>query len=87
MVKNINFTDLEEPNKMDVSPFLTIDITNLKDTHKDTFDIDKIASSASELKYLNKFKAFLSDQLLDPSEDFVKYFVGEIYGGVKLNKH
>ncbi|EIB6790495.1 type I restriction enzyme HsdR N-terminal domain-containing protein, partial [Enterococcus faecalis] len=44
------FTDLEEPNKMDVSPFLTIDITNLKDTqipeiakfHKDTFDIDKI---------------------------------------------
>ena len=49
MVKNINFYRFEEPNKMDVSPFLTIDITNLKDTqipeiakHKDTFDIDKI---------------------------------------------
>ncbi|MGH2156019.1 type I restriction endonuclease, partial [Enterococcus faecalis] len=68
------FTDLEEPSKVDIAPFLTIDITNLKDTqiteiakfHKDTFDIDKITRSASELKYLNKFKAFLSEQLLVP---------------------
>ncbi|MBO0475061.1 hypothetical protein IGL98_000882 [Enterococcus sp. DIV0840] len=85
------FTDLEEPNKMDSSPFLTIDITNLKDSqipeiakfHKDNFDIDKITNSASELKYLNKLKSFLNAQLNEPSEEFVKYFVGEIYGGVK----
>lgn len=92
------FTDLDEPNKMDTVPFLTIDVTNLKDNqipeiakfHKDNFDIDKITSSASELKYLNSLKNFLNEQFDVPSEEFVKFLVGEIYEGQKkktvLNK-
>lgn len=88
------FTDLDEPNKMDLTPFLTIDITNLKDTqipeiakfHKDNFDIDKISSSASELKYLSILKEFLSKQAEEPSAHFVKFLVGEIYDGIKTKK-
>lgn len=88
------FTDLEEPNKMDVSPFLTFDITDLKENqmpeiakfHKDNFDIDTITSSASELKYLNKIKEYLNTQLSEPDESFVKYFVGEIYDGMKTRQ-
>lgn len=85
------FTDLDEPNKMDSSPFLVVDITKLKDNqipeiakfHKDNFDIDKITSSASELKYLNYFKHFLNAQLDSPSENFIKFVVGEIYPGTR----
>ena len=76
---------------MDTTPFLTIDITKIKDVqiaeiakfHKDNFDVDKITSSASELKYLNSLKNHLSKQLTDPDESFVKYIVGEIYEGTK----
>lgn len=85
------FTDLDEPNKMDSSPFLVVDITKLKDNqipeiakfHKDNFDIDKITSSASELKYLNYFKQYLNQQIENPTDDFVKFVVGEIYPGVR----
>ena len=85
------FTDLDEPNKMDSTPFLTINLTNLKENqipeiakfHKENFDIDTITSSASELKYLNNLKSFLSEQLESPSDEFVKYFVSEIFEGLK----
>lgn len=85
------YTDLDEPNKMDNTPFLTIDVTKIKDIqiaeiakfHKENFDVEKITSSASELKYLNNLKLFLSEQLTQPTESFLKYIVGEIYEGAK----
>lgn len=85
------YTDLDEPNKMDNTPFLTIDITKIKDIqiaeiakfHKENFDVDKITSSAAELKHLNNLKAFLSEQLSQPTDSFLKYIVGEIYEGTK----
>lgn len=88
------FTDLDEPNKMDLTPFLIVDITKLKDNqipelakfHKDNFDIDKITSSASELKYLNSLKTYLSKELEDPSEEWIKFLVSEIYDGVKTKQ-
>ena len=80
---------------MDNTPFLTIDITKIKDVqiaeiakfHKENFDVEKITSSASELKYLNNLKSFLSEQLDQPTESFLKYIVGEIYEGAKTKKH
>lgn len=88
------FTDLDEPNKMDLTPFLTVDITKIKDNqfpelakfHKDNFDVDKIMSSAAELKYLNTLKAYLADELNNPSEEFVKLLIGEIYDGIKTKQ-
>lgn len=88
------FTDLDEPNKMDLTPFLTIDITNIKDSqipelakfHKDNFDVDKITSSAAELKYLSSLKNYLNSELNDPTEEFVKYLLGEIYDGMKTKQ-
>lgn len=85
------YTDLDEKNKMDKTPFLTIDVTKFKDNqflemakfHKDNFDINKITSSASELKYLNNLKEFLSDNINEPSESFTTYLVSQIYDGRK----
>lgn len=88
------FTDLEEANKMDLVPFLEIDITAVKDTSinelkkfcKDSFDRDKIFSTAEELKYSGLIKDYLSNELDAPSEDFVKHVLSYIYDGQRTQK-
>lgn len=85
------FTDLEEANKMDLVPFLEIDITNLKDSSinelkkfcKDVFDKDEICSTAEALKYNSLIKAVLSSECENPSEDFVRFLLRNIYDGQK----
>lgn len=85
------FTDLEEPNKMDTTPFFTFNILELRDIHiqeiakfrKETFDLENISSTASDLKYLNALKDYLSVQFENPDEEFVKFLVQQIYVGLK----
>lgn len=85
------YTDLEEPNKMDEKPFLTVDILDIKEPQvaelkkfcKSNFDIDAIFDIASELKYVNAFKSLFLQQLQNPTDDFVKLFLNDIYSGVK----
>lgn len=85
------YTDLEEPNKMDEKPFLEIDILNLKEYHvselkkfqKNNFDLDEIFSTASDLKYSNEFKNIFSTELQNPSDEFTKLFLSQVYSGVK----
>lgn len=85
------FTDLEEPNKMDSLPFFSFNILELRDNQiqeiakfrKETFDLEHISSTASDLKYLNALKEYLSAQFDTPEEDFVKFFVQKIYDGLK----
>ncbi|MBM7578205.1 type I restriction endonuclease [Jeotgalibacillus terrae] len=85
------YTDLEEQNKMDSAPFFEINLEDLKETHiielakfrKDSFDLEKIFTTASDLKYLNKVKSFLYEQWENPTENFIKYIVGEVYDGMK----
>ena len=85
------FTDLEEPNKMDEKPFLEVNlldlnenkVSELKKFTKDNFDIDTIFNTASELKYTNLIKSQLNNQLNDPSDEFVRFIIGDFYNGVK----
>jgi Uncharacterized conserved protein len=85
------YTDLEEANKMDLSPFLEFDILNIKDSlipeikkfHKDVFDIESISSAASELKYSKMIKSYFSAQLENPADDFVRLMTTHAYEGVK----
>lgn len=85
------YTDLEEPNKMDSSPFFTFCLSEIKDMqvaevfkfHKKNFNIENISNSASDLKYLGYVKTFLRDQIENPDEDFVKYIINGIYDGMK----
>jgi len=83
------YTDLEEANKMDSSPFFELNILDLKDSsiqelakfRKDSFDLEKIFKTASELKYINKLKTFLAEQWDNPAEEFVWFLVGQVYEG------
>lgn len=83
------YTDLEEPNKMDETPFLEINILDLKDGQvpelkkfcKANFNISDIFNAASELKYSHEFRAYFSNQLQDPNDDFLKLFISQVYSG------
>lgn len=83
------YTDLEEPNKMDETPFLEINILDLKDGQvpelkkfcKANFNVSDIFDTASELKYTHEFRNYFSTQLLEPCDDFLKLFVAQVYSG------
>ena len=85
------YTDLEEANKMDLVPFLELDILSLKDSGiaelkkfcKDNFDKEKIFSTAEELKYSSLIKNVLSTEFDSPSEEFVRFILTNIYDGQK----
>lgn len=88
------YTDLDEANKMDLTPFLEIDLENLKDSLipslkkfcKEEFDTERIFSTASELKYTNLIKDLLKTELDSPSDDFTKLILSVIYDGQKNQK-
>lgn len=83
------YTDLDEPNKMDLTPFLELDLLNLKDYainevkrfSKEKLDLDAAFSAASELKYTNLIKALLAKQRTATDENFINYILGEVYPG------
>lgn len=88
------YTDLDEPNKMDSSPFLSFSlsrirdshITELKKFHKDGFNCDEILNTASILRYSTELKRAIELEINDPSEDFVRFFIKKIYSGVATKK-
>lgn len=83
------YTDLDEPNKMDASPFLEINILDLKDAQvpelkkfcKSNFNVSDILDTASDLKYSHEFQDYFANQMQDPSDDFVRIFVGQVFSG------
>lgn len=83
------FTDLEAPNKMDEKPFLELDLLDI-DEHavpellkltRSAFDVDSIISAAGELKYIGQLKRELANQLTEPCEEFLRFFVARVYDG------
>lgn len=85
------YTDLDNPNKMDEAPFLTLNIMDIRDNQvpelkkfcKNVFDVDSIFSTASDLKYVHEFKNVFTTQLENPSDDFLRLFLQSCYAGPK----
>jgi hypothetical protein len=85
------YTDLEEKNKMDLTPFLEFDITNIKESivmelkkfQKENFNIENIFSTASELKYSKSIKEYIASQLTSPNDEFVRLIASAVYSGMK----
>ncbi len=83
------YSDLEEPNKMDVRPFFVFNIMDfqeheveeLKKFAKSTFSLENILTTASSLKYNNAVKNLLETELLNPSEEFVRFFASKVFEG------
>ncbi|WDF67673.1 type I restriction endonuclease [Sphingobacterium oryzagri] len=81
------YTDLVTPNKMDEKPFFEFKVTDIKDNeivelrkfHKSVFDLDSIASAASDLKYFNELTILANAEMQNPTDEFVRYFTKQVY--------
>lgn len=86
------YSDLDEQNKMDNSPFFEINLLDISDSEiielkkfcKENFDLSMILDTASELKYLGLIKKVLKDELSNPSDEFIRFILSQgVYDGMK----
>jgi predicted type IV restriction endonuclease len=83
------YSDLEAANKMDEKPFLEFDLTNLKESvvgeiskfHKSNFDVEKIISNASALKFIGELKKEVGAEMANPSNELIRHFTTKVYNG------
>ncbi len=83
------YTDLEAPNKMDSKPFFEFNMLDIRETSveelkkfsKSTFDLDRILTTASELKYTREIRRIIVEQMQEPSDEFVKFIASQVYNG------
>ncbi|WP_102346808.1 type I restriction endonuclease [Bacillus sp. Marseille-P3661] len=88
------FTDLDEQNKMDTKPFFIFNILELRDNkiqelakfRKNDFDVENVLNTASELKYTSEIKKFLENQWNEPTDEFIKFILNDVYSGIKTQK-
>lgn len=77
------FTDLNANNVMDDTPFLKINLLELKDSdienlnklRKENFDKDSLITYAEELVYTSTLNESLRKLFSNPSDDFVRFIV------------
>ncbi len=80
------FTDLKTPNVMDETPFLVLNLTNLKNGDietlakfkKDTYAKDNLSQFAEELVYTSAINDSLKYQFKTPTDEFVKFLLKEV---------
>ena len=73
------YSDLDEPREMDKRPFFEfnmldftdVQVEQLKQFHKDSFDPTETVEAARELKYTNEIIRTLSEEMKNPTDDFV----------------
>jgi hypothetical protein len=75
------FTDLDEKNKMDIKPFLEINLLDIKEQSieqlkkytKQALNLDELHDTASELKYTREIIQIANKEFAQPSEEFVGF--------------
>ncbi|MBA2850930.1 hypothetical protein HNP86_001061 [Methanococcus maripaludis] len=80
------FTDLNSENMMDDSPFLTLNILNLKDSDyetiqkfkKDEFNKEELLNHAEELVYMSALRGTLRNLFKNPNDDFVRFLIKDV---------
>ena len=86
------FSDLDKPNLMDNTPFLSFDLLNfdqrflpaLQKISKATWDLDSVIASAVRLKRLAAIKALIWKDATEPTDDVVKHYANACYKGMKV---
>ncbi|MGB7788849.1 type I restriction endonuclease [Methanoregula sp.] len=81
------FTDLDEKNKMDIKPFLEINLLDIKEPlidqlkkyTKQALNLDELHDDATQLKYTKEIIQIANKEFSQPSEDFVKFFAQKVY--------
>lgn len=84
------FSDIEERNKMDLKPFLEVNLNSLTDRAvrelkrfaKQSFDLDQTLEAAISLKYTRAMKQIFLQQLTQPDDKFVEWIARQVYTGI-----
>jgi len=74
---------------MDSKPFFEFNLLDIKEAaveelkkfSKTAFDLDSILTTASELKYTREIRRIITEQMHEPSHEFVKFFTAQVYSG------
>jgi hypothetical protein len=80
------YSDLERQNVMDGSPFMTINLANLKTRDikqlekfaSDNLDIDNILNMAGSKKYITGIKEIFKSEVSDPSDEMSRFFANRL---------
>ena len=88
------YSDLEKSNIMDEKPFMEVDLLNLdqslipelKKLTKSSFELEKMLTTASELKYARAIRNILAEEMAAPTPEFVRYFTAQVYTGLKTQQ-
>ncbi len=83
------FTDIDAPNKMDERPFFKFsleayddgDLRELEKFTKSAFDIGLVQETAAGLKYSGLAAAYITAQIQNPDDEFVKLVGRSFYEG------
>lgn len=83
------YSDLDTPNRMDVKPFMILDLlapdlgplTELQRLAKGAYNEEEVVSTAAEMKYNRELQRFLTAQFAAPGEDFAKMLIASVYQG------
>ena len=83
------YSDLDETNCMDQRPFFRFDILDhrpsdiaeLSKFTQDQFDLDRILTTASTLKYSSAIQQEFARELEEPSDEMIKLFASRVYDG------
>lgn len=83
------FTDIDAANKMDEKPFFKFsleawddsDLRELEKFTKAAFNIDQVQATAEALKYSRLAASYITAQILEPDDDFVRLVGRSFYDG------
>ncbi len=83
------YTDLDHSNKMDSRPFLSFNLAEIDRTSiaelerfkKSEFNVERILSTATDLKYVSAIKKHLKSEFDDPSNELVSLLGKRVYEG------
>jgi predicted type IV restriction endonuclease len=81
------YTDIDKSHVMDTKPFFEFnmlefsdsDINEVKNFSKANFNSNSLSKAAETLLYTKEIKRLMTDQLGNPSPDFVKFFASQVY--------
>ena len=83
------FSDLEQPNTMDHTPFFEFNMLDFTDQQvrelklftRDSFQLSETTDAARQLKYMSELKRIIARQMADPSDEMVRLLVKPFYPG------
>jgi hypothetical protein len=86
------YSDLDNIKEMDKKPFFEfnmldftdVQVEQLKQFHKDKFNLTETVEAARDLKYTNEVKRVLVEEMNAPCDDFVRFILNRIdYPGLR----